>query len=96
MTPRRPASNRYATWHPPRDLQQVGLHVDDLVFAVPFAAKDVLQAVGLETDGAVDEAVLVGAGVVPECGQERCQDFFSVSETVSGQVVPCVSIDRGP
>ena len=39
----------------PRDLQQIGLHVDDLVVAVPFAREEVLQAVGLEADKAVDE-----------------------------------------
>ena len=33
---------------------------------MPFAREEVLQAVGLEADRAVDEAVLVGAGVVPE------------------------------
>ncbi len=59
-------SNRHAARHPPRHLQQVGLHVNDLVVAVPFAGEEVLQAIGLEPDGAVDEAVLVGAGVVPE------------------------------
>ena len=46
----------------PGHLQQISLHVDDLVLAVPFAGEDVLLAIGLEQDGAVDEAVLVGAG----------------------------------
>ena len=59
-------SNRQATRHPSCDLQQVRFHVHDLVVAVPFAREEVFQAVGLEPDGAVDEAVLVGAGVVPE------------------------------
>ena len=59
-------SNRHAARHAPGDLQQVGLHVDDLVVAVPFAGKEVLQAIRLEPDRAVDESVLVGAGVVPE------------------------------
>jgi hypothetical protein len=48
----------------PGDLQQVGFHVDDHVFAVPVAGEEVFfQAIGLEPDGAVDELVLVGAGV---------------------------------
>gem|GEM_PF-6065430 len=55
-------STRDATGH----LQEVSLHVDDLVLAVPFAGEEVSHAVGLESNGAVDEAVLVGAGVVPE------------------------------
>jgi len=59
-------SDRHATRNATGDLQQVGLHVDDLVFSMPFAGEEVLQAVGLEADGAVDEAVLVGTGVVPE------------------------------
>ena len=59
-------SDPYRAGHPARDLQQVGLYVDDLVLAVPFAGEEVLQAVGLETDGAVDEPVLAGAAVVPE------------------------------
>ena len=50
----------------PRDFQEVSLHVDDLVLPVPFAGEEVLQAIRLEPDGAVDEAVLVGSGVVPE------------------------------
>ena len=62
----RGSSNRHRTRHPPRDLQEAGLHVDDLVFAVSFAGEEALQAIGLEPDGTVDEAVLVGAGVVPE------------------------------
>lgn len=53
-------SNRRATRHATGDLQQVGLHVEDLVVAVPFAQKEVLQAVRLEPDGAVDELVLFG------------------------------------
>ncbi len=36
------------------------------MLAVPFAREEVLQAVGLESNGAVDEAIMVGAGVVPE------------------------------
>ncbi len=48
-------SNHHVTRHPPRDLQQVSLHVDDLVFAVPFAEEEVLQAIRLEPDRAVDE-----------------------------------------
>jgi hypothetical protein len=59
-------SNRDASRHATGDFQQVGLHVDDLVLAVPVAGKEVLQAVGLEPDGAVDEAVLVGAGVTED------------------------------
>ena len=59
-------SDRHATRNATGDLQQVGLDVDDLVFSVPFAGEEVLQAIRLEPDGAVDEAVLVGAGVVPE------------------------------
>lgn len=54
-------SNYHATRNVARDLQQIGLHVDDLVLPVPFALEDVLHAVDLETDGAVDAAVLVGA-----------------------------------
>lgn len=59
-------SNPHRTRRPPRDLQQFGLHVDNLVVSVPFARKELLQAIGLEQDGAVDKAVLVGASVVPE------------------------------
>ena len=55
-------SDRHAPRHATSNLQQIGLHVDDLVLAVPCAPKEVLEAVGLETDGAVDEAVLIGAG----------------------------------
>lgn len=39
---------------------QIRLHVDDLVFAVPIAGVEVLDAVGFEQDGAVDEACLFG------------------------------------
>jgi hypothetical protein len=59
-------SDHHRTRNPTGDLQQVRLHVDDLVLAVPFAGEEVFQAVGLEADGAVDKAVLVGEGVVPE------------------------------
>ncbi len=57
---------RHATRDATGHLQEVSLHVDDLVLAVPFAGEEVSHAVGLESNGAVDEAVLVGAGVVPE------------------------------
>jgi hypothetical protein len=60
------SANRHTTRDTTGDLQQASLHVNDLVLAVPFAREEVLQAVGLEQDGAVDEAVVVGAGVVPE------------------------------
>jgi len=56
--------DRHATRDATGHLQQVGLHVDDLVLAMPFAGEEVLQAVDLELDGAVNEPVLVGAGVV--------------------------------
>jgi hypothetical protein len=59
-------SNRHATRDATGHLQQVGFDVDDLVFAVPFAGEEVLEAIRLEPDGAVDKAVLVLAGVVPE------------------------------
>ena len=61
-------SDRHAPRHATSNLQQIGLHVDDLVLAVPCARKEVLEAVGLETDGAVDEAVLIGAGeaIIPQ------------------------------
>ena len=36
------------------------------MLTVPFAGEEVLQAIGLEADGAVDESVLVRVGVVPE------------------------------
>ena len=49
------ASNRHAAWHATGHVQQIGLHVDDLVVAVPIARKEVLQAVGLEADRVVDE-----------------------------------------
>ena len=52
---------RYPARHSPCELQEVGLHVDDLVLTVPLARKEVLQVVGLEPDGTVDEAVLVGS-----------------------------------
>ena len=38
-------SDRNAASHPSRQLQQVSLHVDDLVLAVPFAGKEVPQAI---------------------------------------------------
>jgi hypothetical protein len=57
----RQRSNRHSAGHAPGDLQEVGLNVDDLVLAVPFCREEVLQAIRLEQDGAVDEAVLVGA-----------------------------------
>lgn len=59
-------ANHYSTKHPPTDLPEVGLYVDDLVVAVPSAGEEVLLAIRLEANGAVDEAVLVGTGVVPE------------------------------
>jgi hypothetical protein len=59
-------SDRHPAWHPCFDLLQIGLHLDDLVLAVPFARQEVLQAIGLEPDGTIDEAVLVAAGLVPE------------------------------
>ncbi len=59
-------SNRHATENAPRHLHQIRLHVHNLMFLVPFARKEVLQAIRLEPDRAVDETVLVGAGVVPE------------------------------
>ena len=52
--------------HPPRHLQQIRLHVGGLVLAMPFGREEVLEAVGLEPDGTVDETVLVDAGAVPE------------------------------
>ena len=60
------ASNRHAARNATGDLQEVGLHVDDLELGAPFAGEEVPQAVGLGPDGAVDETVLVGAGVIPE------------------------------
>ncbi len=43
----RPQSTRHDTGN----FQQVGLHGDDPVLAVPVAGEEVLQAVRLETDG---------------------------------------------
>ena len=45
---------------------QIGLHIHNLVFPVPIAGVEVLDAVGFEQDGAVDQLRLFGAGVVPE------------------------------
>ena len=56
-------SNRHAARHATGHLQQVGLHVDDLVLAVPSVREDVLQAVGVLPDRAVDQAVQVEAMV---------------------------------
>lgn len=50
-------SDRDATRYSSRDFQQVGFHVDDLVLAMPFAGEEGLQAVGMELDGAVHEAI---------------------------------------
>jgi hypothetical protein len=36
------------------------------VLAVQFTGEEVLQAIGLEPNGAAEEVVLVGAGVVPD------------------------------
>jgi hypothetical protein len=63
--------NCHRARYPSCNLQQVGLHVDDLVLAVPFAGEEVLQAIGLEPDGAVDEAVLVGAGADDEAAPRQ-------------------------
>lgn len=60
--------DRHRAGNPSSDLQQVRFHVDDLVLAVPFAGEEVLQAIGLEPDGAVDEAVLLMLG---HCGIQR-------------------------
>ena len=46
--------------------QQIGLHVHDLVFSMPVAGEEVLDAVGIEQYRAVYESGLFGAGVVPE------------------------------
>lgn len=54
-------SDHYTTRHPPRHFQQVSFHIHNLVLAVPIAREEVLQAIRLEPDGAVDESVLVGA-----------------------------------
>lgn len=51
-------SNRHTTRYSPGHLQQISLHVDDLVLTVRFARDEVLQAIRLEPDGAVDEVVL--------------------------------------
>lgn len=56
----------HAARHPPRDLQQIRLHVYDVMLPVPIAGEEVLDSVGFEQDGAVDELGLLGAGVVPE------------------------------
>ncbi len=56
-------TNRHAARHTPGHLQQVRLHVDDLAFAVPSVREEVLQAVGVLPDRAVDQAVQVEAMV---------------------------------
>lgn len=48
--------DRRAAWHSPRELQQFGLHVDDLGFAMPFAWEEVLQAIEPGSDGLVPVA----------------------------------------
>ncbi len=53
------------TGYTPRDLQQVGLHVDNLVLAVPFAGEEVLQSIGLESNRAVNK-------VVGDCSAQQC------------------------
>lgn len=57
---------------PARDLQHIGLHVDDLDLTVPFAQEEVRQAVGLEPNGAVDEPVPISVG------GESLQSFANV------------------
>lgn len=56
-------SNCHAARHATGNLQKVGLYVDDLVLAVPFAREEVLQAIRVEPNEAVDETVLVCAGI---------------------------------
>ena len=55
--PNQATSNPHPTRHPSRDLQEIGLHIDDLVVAVPFVREEVLQAIGLKLDETVEEAV---------------------------------------
>ncbi len=50
------------------------------MLAVPFAREEVFQAICLEPDGAVDEAVLVGADVIPERLKAPEQDVRRVLE----------------
>ena len=45
--------------------RQIRLHVYDLMLLMPIAGVEVLDTVGLEQNGAVDEPGLFRAGVVP-------------------------------
>jgi hypothetical protein len=48
------ASNHYPTRHSPGHFQQIRLHVHNLVFAVPFTRKEVLESIHLEPVLATD------------------------------------------
>ncbi len=76
-------SNRHPTRCPPRDLQQVRLHENDLVVAVPFAGEEVRQAICLESNRAVDEPILVASGVIPERVRVPERDVSWVLERIS-------------
>ena len=55
--PNQATSNPHRTRNPARDLHEIGLHIDDLVVAVPFVREEVLQAIGLKLDESVEESV---------------------------------------
>ena len=73
-------SNRDTAWHAAGHLQQIGVDVDDLVLAVPFAGEEVLQAVGLKLIRVVDETVLVSPGVVSERVNVHCHPAADFEE----------------
>lgn len=56
----------------------------------PFAGEEVLQTIGLEPDGTVDEAVLVGAGVVPERIRVPERDMSWVLERAAAVGAGCL------
>ena len=69
-------SNRHPVRHPPRDSEQVGLHVDDLVVAVPLAQKTFFRRLAWNRTGQS----------MKQCWSARapCQDEFKF------QNEPCV------
>lgn len=64
------------------ELQQIRLHVGDLVLAVPFAQEEVVEAVGLEPAGAGDKPVLVSTGAVPE--RDMCRGLGNAADSGAG------------
>ena len=91
-------------WHPPRDLQQVGLHGDDLVLAVPFAGEVVPLGIRLQQDGAADQEDLscivadlpTIALTTSQCQNARTEEPRGVGGEVKCQLLVEISRHRGP